>query len=108
MEKSTVIKADIVDCVYEKVGFTRKEAENAVEVVFDEIKAVLSEGENVRISGFASFNLRIKKARNARNPKTGEPIVIKARKVLTFKPSLVLKNALNQDRQAGSQDSNNG
>ena len=95
MEKSTVIKADIVDCVYEKVGFTRKEAENAVEVVFDEIKAVLSEGENVRISGFASFNLRIKKARNARNPKTGEPIVIKARKVLTFKPSQYLLDSTN-------------
>ena len=95
MEKSTVIKADIVERVYGKVGFTRKEAKKAVEVVFEEIKSVLSEGENVRISGFASFNLRAKKARSARNPKTGEPLVIKARKVLTFKPSKRLLDSTN-------------
>ena len=95
MEKSKVIKADIVDCVYEKVGFTRKEAEEAVEVVFEEIKSVLSGGENVRLSGFASFNLRSKKARNARNPITGEPIVIKARRVLIFKPSKHLLDSTN-------------
>ena len=95
MEKTTVIKNDIIDDVYEKVGFTRKEAEKAVEVIFDEIKIVLSGGENVRISGFASFNIRSKKARNARNPKTGEPIVIKARKVLTFKPSKYLLDSTN-------------
>ena len=95
LEKETVIKADIVDRVYEKIGFTRKEAEQAVEVVFDEIKSVLGGGESVRISGFASFNLRSKKARNARNPKTGEPIVIKARKVLSFKPSRYLLESTN-------------
>ncbi len=95
MEKATVIKSDIVDRVYEKVGFTRKEAEEAVDVIFEEIKSVLSGGENVRISGFASFNLRAKKARNARNPKTGEPIIIKARKVLTFKPSKHLFDSTN-------------
>ena len=92
MEKSTFIKADIVDRVYIKVGFTRREAEEAVEIIFEEIKSVLSGGENVRISGFASFNLRVKKARNARNPKTGEPIVIKARKVLKFKPRFLPLN----------------
>ena len=95
MEKATIIKADIVDRVYEKVGFTRKEAEEAVEMVFDEIKTVLGDGENVRISGFASFNLKDKKARNARNPKTGEPIVIRARKVLIFKPSRHLLDSTN-------------
>ena len=76
LEKETVIKADIVDRVYEKVGFTRKDAEDAVDVVIDEIKSVLADGESVRISGFASFNLRSKKARNARNPKTGELIYV--------------------------------
>tara|TARA_B100000686_G_C16332476_1_gene733817 strand:- start:270 stop:593 length:324 start_codon:yes stop_codon:yes gene_type:complete len=95
LEKETVIKADIVDRVYEKVGFTRKDAEDAVDVVIDEIKSVLADGESVRISGFASFNLRSKKARNARNPKTGETIVIKARKVLSFKPSKCLMESTN-------------
>ncbi|MFQ5716517.1 MAG: integration host factor subunit alpha [Nitrospinales bacterium] len=92
----TVVKSDIVDRVYERVGFTRREAEDAVDILFNEIKTKLSLGENVRISGFASFNLRQKKARNARNPKTGEPILIKARKVLTFKPSKHLVASTNK------------
>lgn len=99
-EKSgnTTIKLDIVDRVYERVGFTRKEAADAVEILFDEIKAKLSQGEKVSISGFATFNVRQKKSRNARNPKTGEPIVIKARKVLVFKPSKQLLAATDRAR----------
>jgi len=85
--KNALTKADIVNRVYEKVGFTRKEAVDAVEVLFNEIKSKLAGGENVRISGFAGFYLRQKKERIARNPKTGELITIKARRVLTFKPS---------------------
>ena len=83
----TLVKADIVDLVYEKIGFTRQEAVQAVEIIFNEIKAHLAQGENVRISRFASFILRKKNARSARNPKTGESIRINARTVLTFKPS---------------------
>lgn len=83
----TVVKADIADLVYEKVGFTRLEAVQAVDVIFNEIKCHLGQGENVRISRFASFILRKKNARNARNPKTGESIRIGPRTVLTFKPS---------------------
>ena len=90
------MKADIVDQVYEKVGFTRQEAVLAVEILFKEIKSELSHGNNVRISKFASFILRKKKARNARNPKTGETIRIKPRTVLTFKPSKQLLDTTNQ------------
>ena len=92
----TVVKADIVNQVYEKVGFTRQEAVLAVEILFEEIKSELSHGNNVRISRFASFILRKKKARNARNPKTGETIRIKPRTVLTFKPSKQLLDTTNQ------------
>ena len=100
-ELGTIVKSDIVDRVYERVGFTRQEAASAVDVVLDEIKAVLSKGENVRIVGFASFNLRDKRARNARNPRTGEPIIIKPRRVLTFKPSKHLLDSTNsQDYEA--------
>ena len=90
------MKADIIDQVYEKVGFTRQEAVLAVEILFEEIKSELSHGNNVRISRFASFILREKKARNARNPKTGETIRIKPRTVLTFKPSKQLLDTTNQ------------
>ncbi len=96
LEQETVVKADLVDHVYERVGFTRSEALNAVEVILEEIKSALGRGENVRIVGFASFNLRHKNARRARNPKTGEPITIQPRTVLTFKPSRHLLEATNQ------------
>ena len=102
--KLTVVKSDLVDRVYEKVGFTRQEAVEAVDTLLNEIKSVLAKGESVRISRFASFNLREKKARNARNPKTGEPIEIRSRRVLTFKPSRQLLDATNQysDEQSDS------
>jgi integration host factor subunit alpha len=85
--KPNVVKSDLVEQVYKKVGFTRQEAEEAVDVLFKEIKTELASGESVRIAGFASFYLKDKKARNARNPQTGEPITIRSRRVLTFKPS---------------------
>ena len=101
----TLVKADIVDQVYEKVGFTRQEAAQAVEVLFNEIKSELARGNNVRISRFASFILREKKARNARNPKTGETIRIRSRTVLTFKPSKQLLDSTNQSSFDETSDS---
>ena len=101
----TLVKADIVDKVYEKVGFTRQEAVQAVEILFEEIKSELSHGNNVRISRFASFVLRKKKARNARNPKTGETIRIRPRTVLSFKPSKQLLESTNQSYCDDNSDS---
>ncbi len=92
----TVTKADLVERVYEKVGFTRQEAMVAVEIILNEIKMVLASGEDVRISGFAGFHLRDKNARNARNPRSGEPVRIRARRVLTFKPSQQLLISTNR------------
>ena len=101
----TLVKADIVDLVYEKVGFTRQEAAQAVDILFEEIKSRLAQGENVRISRFASFVLRKKNARNARNPKTGESIRINPRTVLTFKPSKQLLASTNQGKHENTFDS---
>ena len=101
----TLVKADIVDLVYEKVGFTRHEAAQAVEIIFHEIKRHLAQGENVRISRFASFILRKKNARRARNPKTGESIRISARTVLTFKPSKQLLASTDQGTYEDTADS---
>src|SRR4051794_34045496 len=88
-------KADIVETVYEKVGFSKKESADIVEVLFDTIKERLESGGKIKLSGFGNFVVREKKSRVGRNPQTGEVIEISARKVLTFKPSQVLKIVLN-------------
>lgn len=95
-------KAEIIDQVYEKVGgFSKKESAEVVEAVFDTMKEVLAQGDKVKISGFGNFVVREKKERIGRNPQTGEPIPISARRVLTFKPSQVLKHVLNPDIAEG-------
>jgi len=91
-------KADIVEQIYERVGFSKKESADLVETVFSVIKDTLSSGQKVKISGFGNFVVREKNARKGRNPQTGEEILLEARRVLTFKPSLVLKNILNEEK----------
>ena len=89
-------KAEIVDAVQEKNGgLSKKGAADAVEAIFGSIKETLEAGENIKVSGFGNFVVRDKGARRGRNPQTGEEITISARRVLTFKPSTVLKSALN-------------
>jgi len=93
-------KAEIIDSVYEKGGgFSKKEAAELVEAVFDTMKEVLAQGEKIKISGFGNFVVRAKKERMGRNPQTGSPIPISARRVLTFKPSQVLKSTLNPHKK---------
>ena len=89
-------KADIVETIYERVGFSKKESAELVETIFDVIKEALVKGEKVKFSGFGNFVVREKNARKGRNPQTGEEIQLAARRVLTFKPSRVRKNALNE------------
>ena len=88
-------KADMVDLVYEQIGVSKREAARIVETIFDVIKETLERGDNVKISGFGSFNLQHKKPRRGRNPQTGEEITISARRVLSFKASNVLREQLN-------------
>jgi integration host factor subunit alpha len=89
-------KADIVEGVYERLGgFSKKEAAAIVETILDVVKDALVAGEKVKISSFGSFTVRSKRQRMGRNPKTGRPLQISARKVLTFKPSQVLRSILN-------------
>lgn len=102
--KSTVTKADIVDRVYEKIGFSKKEASELVEMVFNTLKGQLSQDQKVKISGFGNFVVRGKNERVGRNPQTGEQIKISARRVLTFKPSQVLKAMLNGEEYAHLKD----
>ncbi len=95
-QEGTMTKADIVEAIYEKIGFSKKESSEIVELVFDTIKETLEKGEKIKVSGFGNFVIRSKRPRIGRNPQTGEEIEISARKVLTFRPSQVLKAALNK------------
>ena len=89
-------KAEIVQAVYMRLGgFSKKESADLVDLVFETMKETLGRGEKIKISGFGNFVVRDKNARVGRNPQTGQEITISARRVLTFKPSQVLKNALN-------------
>lgn len=92
-------KAEIIEQIYEKVGFSKKESAEIVEMVFDTMKETLEKGEKIKISGFGNFVVRQKRPRIGRNPQTGEEIEISARRVLTFRPSQVLKEALNFKEQ---------
>ncbi|HYB20635.1 MAG TPA: integration host factor subunit alpha [Thermodesulfobacteriota bacterium] len=88
-------KADLVETIYEKIGFSRKESAEIVDLVFDLMKETLEGGEKIKISGFGNFVVRQKRSRKGRNPQTGKEIQITARRVLTFKPSQVLRKSLN-------------
>jgi integration host factor subunit alpha len=88
-------KADIVEALYEKVGFSKKEAADLVELVFETIKTTLAQSQKIKISGFGNFVVREKRSRIGRNPQTGETIEISARKVTTFRPSQVLRAEVN-------------
>lgn len=87
----SLTKADIVERVYKEAGFSKKEAADLVDLIFKVIKDTLARGEKVKISGFGNFSIRDKSTRVGRNPQTGEAMEISARRVLTFKPSQVLK-----------------
>ncbi len=88
-------KADLVENVYQKTGFSKKESAEIVETVFDLIKTTLEDGEKIKIAGFGNFVVKEKATRRGRNPQTGDEIEISSRRILTFKPSQVLKNAIN-------------
>jgi integration host factor subunit alpha len=88
-------KADLVESVYVKTGFSKKESAEIVEMVFDLMKTTLEEGEKIKIAGFGNFVVKDKATRRGRNPQTGDEIKITSRRILTFKPSQVLKGAIN-------------
>ncbi len=92
----SMTKADIVERIYKEAGFSKKEAAELVDLVFSTIKDTLAKGEKVKISGFGNFSIRDKANRIGRNPQTGEAMEISARRVLTFKPSQVLKEDITE------------
>ena len=99
-EGATLTKQHVVERVRDVTGLPWTESADLVEAVLDVMKETLEGGTNLKISGFGSFVLRQKSARRGRNPQTAERIVIARRTVLTFKPSVVLREALNVAQDA--------
>lgn len=87
----TLTKAELAEKLYEELGLNKREAKEIVEIFFEEIRNALETGRQVKLSGFGNFDLRDKKQRPGRNPKTGEEIPITARRVVTFRPGQKLK-----------------
>jgi integration host factor subunit alpha len=93
-------KADLVDILYEKLSCQKKEAVELVDLTLDIIKEAIATEGHVKISGFGNFTVRQKADRTGRNPQTGETLTISSRKVLTFKPSDILKSRINEGIEA--------
>ncbi len=91
----SLTRADLADAVHNEVGLSRAESAALVESVLDRIGEALIAGDNVKISSFGSFVLRKKGLRVGRNPKTGVEVPIEPRTVLTFRPSQLLRDAIN-------------
>ena len=84
-------KAEMAERLFEDLGLNKREAKELAEAFFEEIRASLEAGQQVKLSGFGNFDLRDKNQRPGRNPKTGEEIPISARRVVTFRPGQKLK-----------------
>ena len=84
-------KADMTESLFGKLGLNKREARELVDTFFEDLRAALESGEQVKLSGFGNFDLRDKDQRPGRNPKTGQEIPITARRVVTFRPGQKLK-----------------
>jgi integration host factor subunit alpha len=95
----TLTKAELVERLFADLGLNRKDAKGLVDGFFEEIKRALEQGQTVKLSGFGSFELRDKRARPGRNPKTGEEIPVTARRVVTFRAGQKLKSRIEAEGQ---------
>jgi integration host factor subunit alpha len=89
-------KADLAEKIHTTIGLSKKDSLEILESVLSIMKNTLEDGEKIKINGFGKFEVRQKKDRIGRNPQTGKPHTIEARRVLTFKPSILLKQAVNK------------
>jgi integration host factor subunit alpha len=97
-KSSTLTKAKIIDAVAESNGYARKKSVETVEILLELIKSTLESGDDVMISGFGNFQVQNKKKRRGRNPATGEDMMLKRRRVVTFKCSGKLRDKLDRKK----------
>jgi integration host factor subunit alpha len=95
-------KAEMAEALFEELGLNKREAKELVDLFFEEVRAALERGAQIKLSGFGNFDLRSKNQRPGRNPKTGEEIPITARRVVTFRPGQKLKARV--EAYAGSRE----
>ncbi|MCV6590675.1 MAG: integration host factor subunit alpha [Marinobacterium sp.] len=93
---SSLTKADMAERLNAELGLNKREAKEMVESFFEEIRLSLAANEQVKLSGFGNFDLRDKRQRPGRNPKTGEEVPISARRVVTFRPGQKLKDRVDE------------
>lgn len=105
---ATVTRAQLGEAVYQEVGLSRNESADLVEAVLGEIADNLVRGDTVKLSSFGSFSVRQKGGRMGRNPKTGQEVPIKPRRVLVFRPSHVLKERINKSLSGPGNGSRGG
>lgn len=98
MSEKTLTRMDLSESVFREVGLSRNESADLVESVLEKISASLVAGEQVKISSFGTFSIRHKNARVGRNPKTGEEAPIPPRRVLTFRPSHLMKDRVSEGK----------
>lgn len=91
----TITRVSITEAIYEEIGLSRKDSGDVLDMIIEEIKDELADGNDVKISSFGTFSLRKKNARVGRNPKTGVEATISPRTVISFKPSQILRKVLN-------------
>lgn len=97
----TLTKAALVERLHDRLGLTRREGALLVDELFEQMRLAFDRGEEVKISAFGAFRVREKSARRGRNPQTAEPMTLDERRVLTFKPSTLLRERLNAERGLG-------
>lgn len=95
IEMKTITRADVAETIYEEIGLSRKDSNDILDMILDEIVKELSSGKDVKLSSFGTFSLRDKKERSGRNPKTGVEAVISSRRVISFKPSQTMRKVIN-------------
>ena len=101
MGGKTITRADLAEAVYRKVGLSRAESAELVETILDEVCNAIVRGETVKLSTFATFHVRDKHERVGRNPKTGEEVPITPRRVVTFRPSQMLRDFVEKGARVG-------
>ena len=91
----TITRADVAEAIYEEIGLSRKDSNDILDMILDEMTNELVKGNDVKLSSFGTFALRNKKARAGRNPKTGVEAFISPRRVISFKPSQTMRKIIN-------------
>lgn len=95
IQTPTLTKAELAEMLYEQLGLNKREAKDFIDEFFELITQQVAQGQDVKISGFGNFQIRTKQARPGRNPRTGEPVMVEARRAVTFHASNSLKTEIN-------------